>query len=419
MNLTLKDLKPAPYNPRTIDDLSMDALKTSLHEFGDISGIVWNKRTGHLVCGHQRLEALKQKYPKLSMKGNSLLAGRKRFDVRVVDWDEKKEKAANVAANNPLLAGIFTDELEDLLKEIEGDLPELYDSLRFDDLMEDSFTSTKEGNTDPDAVPEPPEDPTCKRGDLWQLGNHRLLCGDATVKADVEKLMAGKKVDMVFTDPPYGIDVVQENQVGGGGPTKFGKIGGGHIVESSTYKKIKGDDTTDVAQKHYKICEDIGFDNLVIWGGNYFTEFLPPSRCWIVWDKEMTGNFSQAEMAWTTFETGGIRLFKHLWNGLSREGNRKEELVSRIHPTQKPVGLFTQIFSSIPEFASLMDCCGGSGSTLIACEQTNRHCYMMEIDEHYCDAIIKRWEDFTGNRAKRICKQFAGDVEVETKEKTG
>jgi DNA modification methylase len=116
----------------------------------------------------------------------------------------------------------------------------------------------------------------------------------------------------------------------------------------------------------------------------------------------MTGNFSEAEMAWTSFSKGGIKVFKFLWNGLSREGNRKDELKGRVHPTQKPVGLFQNIFERFDGFKSIYDGFLGSGSTLIACEKTNRICYGMELDPHYCDVIIKRWEDYTGKKAKLL-----------------
>jgi DNA modification methylase len=113
----------------------------------------------------------------------------------------------------------------------------------------------------------------------------------------------------------------------------------------------------------------------------------------------MTGNFSEAEMAWTSFTKGGVKVFKFLWNGLSREGNRKDELKKRVHPTQKPVGLFANIFERFDGFGSIYDGFLGSGSTLIACEKTNRTCYGMELDPAYCDVIVKRWSEYTGKQA--------------------
>jgi len=116
----------------------------------------------------------------------------------------------------------------------------------------------------------------------------------------------------------------------------------------------------------------------------------------------MTGNFSEAEMGWTSFSKGGVKVFRHLWNGLSRKGNRKDELKSRVHPTQKPVALFTDIFKKFTDFKIIYDGFLGSGSTLIACQKIDRICYGMELDPHYVDVIIKRWEDFTGQKAEKI-----------------
>ncbi|HNW09996.1 MAG TPA: DNA methyltransferase, partial [Candidatus Rifleibacterium sp.] len=120
--------------------------------------------------------------------------------------------------------------------------------------------------------------------------------------------------------------------------------------------------------------------------------------CWIVWDKENTGNFADVELAWCS-DKRGAKLYKYLWNGMSRKGDRKSEGATRVHPTQKPVGLFVDIFKEF-SFNSCFDGFGGSGSTLIACEKTGRNCYMMELDPKYCDVIIKRWEDFTGKKAE-------------------
>ena len=203
---------------------------------------------------------------------------------------------------------------------------------------------------------------------------------------------------MLLTDPPYGISVVQGNQVGGGGATHFGKVGGGNIVQSSTYMAVKGDDTTETAEKSFIITKDIT-QNQIIFGGNYFTDFLFPSRCWIVWDKQNTGNFADAELAWTSFDRG-VKLYHYMWNGLAREGSRAVEGIHRVHPTQKPVGMLANILKDFSkEGETVLDCFGGSGSTLIACEQTGRKCFMMEYEPHYIDVIIQRWEDLTGEKA--------------------
>lgn len=250
-----------------------------------------------------------------------------------------------------------------------------------------------------DEVPEVPEEPKAKLGDIYQLGNHRLMCGDSTSEEDVAKLMNGVKADMVFTDPPYGIDVVQGKKVRGDKP--FGKVGGENIVKSNTYSSIIGDETTDTARKNYEIVKEIS-NNQIIFGGNYFTDFLKPSKCWCVWDKQNTGNFADVELAWTSFDKGA-KIYHYLWNGLVREGSRDLELSKRVHPTQKPVGMIINILNDFSkENEIILDCFGGSGSTLIACEQLNIKCYMMELDPHYIDVIIQRWENFTGEKAVKI-----------------
>lgn len=244
---------------------------------------------------------------------------------------------------------------------------------------------------------------TCECGytaeyDESEIHSHRLICGDSTDKETVEKLMDGVRAELLLTDPPYGIDVVQSKQVGGDKPFGKGKVGADNIVKANQYAPIIGDDTTDTARANYDVALSCT-NNQIIFGGNYFTDFLPPSRCWIVWDKQNTGNFADAELAWTSFDKG-VKLYHFLWNGLCREGSRKVEGKTRVHPTQKPVGMLADILKDFSkENDSILDCFGGSGSTLIACEQLNRTCYMMELDPHYVDVIIDRWEKFTGEKA--------------------
>jgi DNA modification methylase len=207
------------------------------------------------------------------------------------------------------------------------------------------------------------------------------------------------KADLVFTDPPYGVSVVNGSTVGGDKP--FGNVGGNNIVKANKYMPIKGDETTETARLYYEIIKDLSI-NQIIFGGNYFTDFLPPKACWVIWDKENTGNFADVEMAWTSFDKGA-KLYKWLWNGLCRKGERIVEGEKRMHPTQKPVGLIANILNDFTkENDIVLDCFGGSGSTLIACEQTDRKCRMMEYEPSYCDVIIKRWENLTGQKAVRV-----------------
>lgn len=222
------------------------------------------------------------------------------------------------------------------------------------------------------------EPTTINLGDMIQLDNHRLLCADCTEQKNISKLMNGKTADLVFTDPPYGIKVVNDN-----------KVGGGNICEPGEYNEIIGDDTIETAKKSFQLIKDV--DKLIIWGGNYFTEFLPPTPCWIVWDKrgEMgSNNFADGEIAWTNF-TSPLRIYTNIWNGMIKEG----ESGKRIHPTQKPVKL---CFNILDDYLSnedkiVLDIFAGSGSTLIACDKLEKVCFMMELDEYYCDVIIRRY----------------------------
>ena len=244
----------------------------------------------------------------------------------------------------------------------------------------------------------------CNPGDIWQLGEHRLMCGDSTDAAQVALLMNGAKADLSLTDPPYGIAIVKaQGKIGGDKPATFGgKIGGDHRVVATVYHEIKGDETTDTARLSYEIMKDVS-RNQVIFGGNYFTDFLPPKPCWVVWDK-MNGDsvFADVELAWTSFDHGA-RLYQWLWNGMSRAGDRKTEGDKRMHPTQKPVGLFAKIIEEFSkEGETILDLFAGSGCTVIASEQTKRVAYLMEYEPHYCDVIISRWETFTGKTAQLI-----------------
>lgn len=374
---------------KTLGKKQFEKLKKSIEKNGFIQPFfIWNKDGKYYILdGHQRKKAI------IDLYGDTI-------DVDCLE----------IKATSELEAKKFVLYYSTSYAEFDKDsFFNFADGLSFDDLeafqfpgfsfSENDFLKGLDNDQD-DEIPEVAQNELgVQLGDIYTLGEHRLMCGDSTDTATLEKLLNYQKMDVVFSDPPYGIDVVQSNQVVGSGSTKFGKIGGGKIVESNTYKKIIGDETTDCAKKFYQTCLDRELNNIIMWGGNYFTEFLPPSRCWIVWDKEMTGNFSEAEMAWTSFSKGGVKVFKHLWNGLSRKGERKEELSKRVHPTQKPVGLFVEIFQRFDGFKTIFDGFGGSGSTLIACEKTKRKCYMMELDPHYCSVIIKRWEKFTGQKA--------------------
>ncbi len=386
----LEDLIPYARNSRTHSDAQVAQIAASIREFGFMNPVLVDGEN-NIIAGHGRVLAARK-------------LGLETVPCVLHEHLTESQRRAYILADNKLALNAGWDEemLRLELVELGGcgfDLE--LTGFGLDELGAiDLGGSSSEGLSDPDDIPEVPEgEAVTVPGDVWVLGRHRLMCGDSTSVDAIERLMRGKVPDLVFADPPYGIDVVKGNQVEGGGVTKFGKVGGGEIAPSSEYRKIAGDETTETAKAFYHACVALGYENILLWGGNYFTDFLPPSRCWVVWDKAMTGNFSEAEMAWTSFTTGGIRLFKFLWNGLARSGSKKDELKKRVHPTQKPVGMFVDVFERLDGYKVIFDGFLGSGSTLIACEKAGRSCYGMELEPWYCDVIIKRWEEFTGEKA--------------------
>ena len=238
-----------------------------------------------------------------------------------------------------------------------------------------------------DEAPEVDESEPAKSelGKVYQLGEHRLMCGDSTGAGSVAILMDGEKADMVFTDPPYGVDVVSND----------GKVGADFgIAKKGIYSKVIADETTETAKKSYTVLKNFS-SKMIIWGGNYFVDFLDFSDGWLIWDKRgdtgIRNTFADAEMAWCSFHTP-VRIYKQIWNGMIREGEHEQ----RVHPTQKPVKMLGEILKDFTEPKNkILDVFGGSGSTLIACEQLGRKCYMMELDPKYCDVIRKRWWKFT------------------------
>ena len=384
--IDINSLTPYDNNAKIHTSEQIEEIKNSIKEFGMNDPIgVWGERN-LIVEGHGRLIACKE----LGIKSVPV--------IRLDDLTDEQRRAYTLAHNQLTMStGFDLEKLKLELDEISLDMADF----GFDDMQLDDSTLDEENGIVEDEIPEVPEEPKSKYGDIYQLGNHRLMCGDSTKQEDVEKLMNGAKAYMVLTDPPYGINVVKSNQIGGGGKTHFGERD--KILKASSYKEIIGDDTTETAKLNYEIIKKFSQEQ-IIFGGNYFTDFLYPSRCWIVWDKNKTGNFADAELAWTSYDKS-VKLYTFTWNGLVREGSKKVELVKRVHPTQKPVGLIINIlndFKSGDECETILDCFGGSGSTLIACEQLNRKCYMMELSPEYVDVIIERWENFTGKKAKKI-----------------
>ena len=224
-------------------------------------------------------------------------------------------------------------------------------------------------------------------GNVIELDNHRLLCGDATSKEDVDNLLDGAKVDLLLTDPPYGIDIIKEK-------TK-GTIGGNHLAEARLYKPVLSDDKPFDPQHILDLnC------NTILFGANNFSSKLPDKSKWIVWYKKASlknkaDTFSDCELAWTNFDGKSVKLYHHTWSGMIRQGERRLELKERVHPTQKPVGLLKRLIEEYcPPNGVVLDLYGGSGSTLIACAETGRTCYMMELSKDYVNIIQERYWNY-------------------------
>ena len=365
--VSIAEIKPNPSNPRLIKDDKFKKLVQSLKDFPEMANVrpIVVNQDMVILGGNMRFKAMKE-------------AKWKQIPVEVVDWDETKQREFIIKDN----VGFGEWDWEDLAN--QWDAEELADwGLDVPGIAEEEVDAVEDDYEMPDEI-----QTDIVPGDLFEIGEHRLLCGDSTDSDQVAKLMNGKKADMVFTDPPYGIKVVSNTSVGGGGALKFGGKAGKVVNSTKGFSKIIGDDTTDTAREFYNTCISLGFENYIIFGGNYFTDFLPPSMGWIVWYKKNTGNFADFEMAWTSFDKAS-RLYEYLWNGLSREGSRELELVKRVHPTQKPVGLNMQILQNY-ECNVIFDGFLGSGSTMVASHQLNRKCYGMELDPKYCQAIIDR-----------------------------
>ena len=195
-----------------------------------------------------------------------------------------------------------------------------------------------------------------------------------------------------------------QTQVGSGGITKFG-TGNDSRIKARQHKAVIGDDKPFEPQ----FLVDLQIPKKIIFGANHFASKLPDSGVWLVWDKKhedsATNDFSDVELMWTNFEGKTSKIYRYIWSGLTRAGNRETELQSRIHPTQKPVGLLSHILERYSnEDDIVLDPYLGSGSTLIAAEQTKRICYGIEIDPYYCDQIITRWENITKQKAKKLEK---------------
>lgn len=247
-------------------------------------------------------------------------------------------------------------------------------------------------------------------GDIFQLGRHRLMCGDATNIQDLNALIQNDVVNLVLTDPPYGINCVDRKSktIGGGGGyiSKKGYTAGLQPTGPRKYLPVIGDNSTEMAEDFYKAVR-VFCNSYIIFGGQNFAHFLPPSTGWIFWDK-CKGNdklsFSDGELAYANILTK-IKKYEHKWNGFCKAGNPKFN--QRVHPNQKPVELFMKILEDYTTPGDIiLDAFGGSGTTLYACQETGRKCLMLEISPSYCEVILQRFKDLTMEDYRQLIVDF-------------
>ena len=387
------DLLPADYNPRKDlkpGDPEYEKLKRSLEQFGYVEPVIWNKATGRVVGGHQRLKVL-------------IDMGITEVECVVVDLPEDKEKALNIALNK--ISGDWDkDKLAVLIADLQGTAFDVsltgFDAAEIDDLFKDTLKDgVKDDNFDVDA--ELKEPPITKPGDVWTLGRHRLVCGDSTKAETFDLLMAGAKANLVITDPPYNV-----NYEGSAGKIQNDNMGNEAFYEFllAAFRNtaaIMADDASIYV--FHADTEGLNFRRAFADAGFYL------SGC-CIWKKQslVLGRSPyqwQHEPVLYGWKKGG----KHQWYT-----GRKETTIWEFdkpkkngdHPTMKPIPLLAYpIMNSSMSNTLVVDPFGGSGSTLIACEQTDRSCNTIELDPKFCDVIVKRYIEQVGSSEKVTCQR--------------
>ena len=371
----VNDLIPYARNSRTHDTNQVSQIVASIKEFGFTNPILIDDE-GLIIAGHGRVQAAQ----KLNLKTVPTIC---------LDYLTEAQKKAYVIADNRLALNAGWD--FDMLKVELNDLNDLdfdVSLLGFDDKeINDILADPTEGLVDEDSTPDLVEDPITVEGDIWLLGNHRLMCGDSTSIDAVDKLMDGNKADMLFTDPPY-------NVAFNGRSGKFDVIKNDDLEESEFNSFID----SFISMVHslkietYYICCNWAFYGVL-------QLKLQPKAC-VVWAKNVFGlgrgyRHQHEFILFDGFIDESITNESDLWN-IAKDSKYK-------HPTQKPVALSERAISnSSRQKNKVLDLFGGSGSTLLACEKLDRSAYLMELDPKYCDVIIQRWQEFTGQNAVHL-----------------
>lgn len=386
----IDELIPYENNAR-INDNAIDIVANSIQEFGFKNPCIIDSNNV-LVAGHTRVEACK----KLGIKKVPCIVAD--------DLTEKQIKAFRIADNSSAqVAEWDMDKLMAELETIDYDMSK-YGLAEQMAEIEKIIEENKEVEED-DFDAELPEEPKAKLGDIYKLGNHRLMCGDSTDVLNINILMNSKKADMVLSDPPYGmyLDTDFSSCLG-----SLGSLGRKHNTRGNKYEKVIGDNDDFKPELINTFFDNFDYcKEMFLFGADYFAEILPNKNngSWLVWDKRKESQAdaigSEFELIWSK-NKHKRRMLRHDWFGFLSSQNQKDAR-NRVHPTQKPITLLTDILNQWGKDCNvIVDLYGGSGSTLIACEQLNKQCYMMELDPKYVDVIINRWEQFTGKKAELI-----------------
>lgn len=380
-NRKLSELTTYPGNAKKHDKKQIANVAESIRQYGFVQPIVVD-RDDVIIIGHCRALAAK----KLGMD-----------EVPCVSMDDLTPEQVNALRL-----------VDNKSNESDWDFDLLADELPGLDLSAFDFdwgaleTETEEVTEDEAPEVDEESEPITKMGDIWQLGRHRLMCGDSTNINYVEKLMDGNKADMVLSDPPYGMNLDTDFSTI---KVSMKSIGNKNHTQGNKYEKVIGDNEDFKPELITTFFDNFGYvKEMFLFGADYYAELLPSKNngSWLVWDKRKPSQAdaigSEFELCWSKSKHKR-RVLRHDWFGFLSSENQ-DDARNRVHPTQKPITLLTDIIKQWGgKCSNIIDLFGGSGSTLIACEQLDRTCYMMELDPKYCDVIIKRWENFTGKKA--------------------
>ena len=366
--IATEKLIPYARNSRTHSEAQVAQIAGSIREFGFTNPVLIDGQDG-IIAGHGRVMAARQ------------LGLAEVPCIRLPHLTDAKKRAYIIADNKLALNAGWDDELLALeLRDLDA-LGYDLDLTGFDDdeisKLLDLEMGDGEGQGDADAVPEVRPDPISKPGDVWVLGRHRVMCGDSTDTDEIERLLEGKQPHAVVTDPPYGLGIDGQKASTSKNPKHNRKA-----------HDFRGWDSERPGPEVFRYLLGLKIP-AAIWGGNYFADLLPATRGWIYWSKGQDGlSMSDGELAWTT-ETRPLRCVTV----------NRAVLQGSAHPTQKPLQVIEFSLEYIEAGDTVLDLFGGSGTTLIACEKTARTARLMELDPRYCDVIVRRWQDFTGQRA--------------------